>query len=470
MSGEDVRDDASEEKRALREAALAGDVAALRELAGRGVDLDQAVDDHGNTAAETAARSQRWAFVREVRALGGDLSKRGMLSCLAWAVSLAPAECETLLEIGCPHSERDGSSQALRSAAESNARGPVDLLLAAGAQIGAADAQGRTPLSAAARMGHQSMVAHLLARGADPDGGGGEQAPLLLAQKHGRGECVRALIEGGASLDVRDAEGRTALERARGARQGDIVALLSDAAAPSPAAPSFSDEPRSAVPTAAFASLRALLEHWGSVEVIGPTMWRVRRGAWTAWVNPVLAGPHDCTVALEAYGLDPSATWPAELLAAMGARAVQTFMAASAPTDRSLARHLRESSRELRVPLPHSAPARLFTERDWALAVVDRRADAFGGRFVVEGVEKSVVSLLPLTLGEWIFRGEGVPLAEVRRAHEALDRDVLASPYWREAWHAEAGGTLPEWLARQADVRARIRPWDGSTRPAPHRS
>ena len=182
----------------------------------------------------------------------------------------------------------------------------------------------------------------------------------------------------------------------------------------------------------------------------------MRNGPWTAWVRRDLASAHDCTLALELYGVDPDARWPAALLQSLASAATS-----SVDKRRPLAAQLANRELELTVALG-SASRALFSEAGWGRALVDLRPDRFGGAFELDGVTKTIIALLPLTVGEWILRQEGASIGDVRELHEALDRDVLASPRWREAWHGEAGGSRPDWLARQSMIRRRVDVADGS--------
>ncbi len=219
---------------------------------------------------------------------------------------------------------------------------------------------------------------------------------------------------------------------------------------------------RASVPTQTFESIEALLGHWGTIEET-PFAWRVRNGPWTAWVRRSLTA-FDCTVAIELYGVDPDAAWPLELLLELTRQAthpVKMKRASFTAPMPSLAEFLAGDGAET-VFDAQSAPSNLFSEEDWGRALVDRRTDAFGGTFEEEGAVKTIASFIPLTRGEWILREEGFTIAQTRELHEALDRDVLANPYWREAWNAEAGGERSAWLAQQPAIRRSISPKDGA--------
>ena len=88
-----------------------------------------------------------------------------------------------------------------------------------------ADANGYTPMCAAAKQGHTAALRMLLEAGAEPDlaetyyGAG----PLGWAAYYGKRELVALLLEFGASKDKRDFSGASALDSAS---TDEIRALL----------------------------------------------------------------------------------------------------------------------------------------------------------------------------------------------------------------------------------------------------
>jgi ankyrin repeat protein len=107
--------------------------------------------------------------------------------------------------------------------------GAVTALLAAGADVNAADVFGATPLIAASREGKLDVVLLLLAAGAEvlspvlvSDGGDA----LMRATRRNHVPVADALIKSGANVDKRDKQGRTPIMYAVQENNKDMVALL----------------------------------------------------------------------------------------------------------------------------------------------------------------------------------------------------------------------------------------------------
>jgi ankyrin repeat protein len=103
----------------------------------------------------------------------------------------------------------------------------VRLLLAAGADVKAANRYGVAPLSLACLRGNQEVVEALLAAGADPNTSlpGGETA-LLTAARTGRVGPVKALLARGADINAREHKGQTALMWAAAEGHLEVVDCL----------------------------------------------------------------------------------------------------------------------------------------------------------------------------------------------------------------------------------------------------
>lgn len=93
---------------------------------------------------------------------------------------------------------------------------------------------GITPLAMAARFGHDTEVAALLAGGANPDlaiADRWKSTPLMEAARDGQVEIGRRLLRAGARIDHPDIDGGTALHWAVRAGETDFARMLLDAGA-----------------------------------------------------------------------------------------------------------------------------------------------------------------------------------------------------------------------------------------------
>jgi len=111
----------------------------------------------------------------------------------------------------------------------------VDRLIAAGADVRAANREGVTPLAMASLDGDLPIIDRLLKAGADAKARGPNgETPLMLAARNGRVDVIRRLVAAGAEVNVREAlRGTTALMWAAEQRHPDAVkALLAAGADP----------------------------------------------------------------------------------------------------------------------------------------------------------------------------------------------------------------------------------------------
>ena len=109
----------------------------------------------------------------------------------------------------------------------------VGLLIAAGADVAAANRYGVQPIALAAENGNAAILAALLAAGADANAAlpGGETA-LMTVARTGRADALRALIAHGADVNARDAtHGQTPLMWAAARGHARAVHVLAEAGA-----------------------------------------------------------------------------------------------------------------------------------------------------------------------------------------------------------------------------------------------
>jgi ankyrin repeat protein len=128
-----------------------------------------------------------------------------------------------------------GPESRLAIAAAAGRADEMRELIAAGADVDAADASGITALAWAARFGQPTSIDVLLASGAaiDLPCGTNDWTPLMHAVHKNRNEAARALLRAGAS--IRGRHGKQALAMAAGYGNADLVQTLLDAgAAPDP--------------------------------------------------------------------------------------------------------------------------------------------------------------------------------------------------------------------------------------------
>jgi uncharacterized protein len=252
----------------LADAAMSGDIAALRSLLAQKVDANSPGTD-GTPALHWAVRAGDIATARLLMAAGADprrANRHGVTPIfLAGASGNAPM-LRLLLDGGAdPNSTDPTGETALMMAARVGTLDSVKLLLERGAVVDAADQAFRqTALMVAVRENHPDVVALLIDRGADvnaatrtgpvpawvlpnsvpgfghgvgivrgglPDRGSrppipGAMSPLLYAARDGRLDIVRMLLGAKAAVDQTDANGITPLIEAITNNHVDVARLL----------------------------------------------------------------------------------------------------------------------------------------------------------------------------------------------------------------------------------------------------
>jgi ankyrin repeat protein len=115
----------------------------------------------------------------------------------------------------------------LMQAVSSGNLGATKAALLAGARVNGSDSVGSTPVLAAAQQGQVDVVRTLLRAGARADGRGGPMTPLAAAALAGHTEVVKLLLANGARPDTSTEAGEPALVQAvRMNRLGAAAALL----------------------------------------------------------------------------------------------------------------------------------------------------------------------------------------------------------------------------------------------------
>jgi ankyrin repeat protein len=159
---------------------------------------------------------------------------------------------EMLLAAGAdPNSASPDGETALMTAARTGDPRALNVLLSHGADVNSRERwQGQTALMWAAAENHADAVKLLLAHGAEVDARSkrlefpkfnfngstmvstpmprGSLTPLMFASRQGALDAVRTLIDAGASLNLSDPDGTTALVMSIANRHYDVAALLAE--------------------------------------------------------------------------------------------------------------------------------------------------------------------------------------------------------------------------------------------------
>ena len=104
-------------------------------------------------------------------------------------------------------------------------------LIAAGANVHAANKEGWSVLQHAAQGGCVEALRCLLEAGVNVNAAANGETALMLATRCGAQDAARYLIAAGANLRAVNAAGKTALKLAREARDKEMIALLRGAGA-----------------------------------------------------------------------------------------------------------------------------------------------------------------------------------------------------------------------------------------------
>lgn len=155
---------------------------------------------------------------------GASAREPGLISAVAGSGHLGVVEA--LDRAGAD--PREWGDQPLRSAAAAGSVEAMRYLVGRGASVDAADRHHRTPLGKAVASRRLAAVEFLLEAGADPGRASPESGwtPLMSAAMAGDTAMVRLLLAAGADPRVRDREGKSAADYARGAGQHHVLPLL----------------------------------------------------------------------------------------------------------------------------------------------------------------------------------------------------------------------------------------------------
>lgn len=251
---------------ALVEAIKTGNVSEARALLARSSSDVNVAEADGTTALHWAVRAGRADLVRLLIGAKANVraaNRYGVTPVALAAVNGDAVMIDTLLRAGAdPNTALPNGETVLMTAARTGRADAMKVLIARGANVNAAESRrGETPLIWAAAQGHVDAVRLLLEAGANVDGrsaptdypsllgplqrpdgrrcaGGqglqthclprGEWTPVMYASRQGALDVVKALADSGASLDVADWDGTTALLLAILNGHYDVAAALLD--------------------------------------------------------------------------------------------------------------------------------------------------------------------------------------------------------------------------------------------------
>jgi len=234
----------------LPELVESGSRGAALALIADGVDVDERAAD-GTTALHWAAHQGDYDLVALLLDRGADanaLNDYGMTPLAAAAVEADHDIVAALLESGAEVDAPNAEGQTpLMVVARTGRIDTARLLLERGADVNATEHWGgQSALMWAAAQSQPAMVRLLIESGADVDARGhahdwqrrvtaeprikimqvGGFTPLLYAAREGCSECIDALADGGADLDLSDPDGLTPLLMALYNRHFDAAATL----------------------------------------------------------------------------------------------------------------------------------------------------------------------------------------------------------------------------------------------------
>lgn len=214
----------------LVHAAWRGETERVRDLLGRGVDVD-ATDAWGTTAALWAAEGGHLDILRQLTQLGANLDakeSRGFTALIEAARRGHLEVVQHLVEHGANVGVKNNAGDsALIVAAAAYHCSIIRFLVESGADVDVRNRRGDTALIQAAEKGSASLAGLLLRRGADVNArnNAGDTA-LICAARRGQLDVVRLLAWRGADVNAEGHWRSTALIQAAAENQVPVVRLL----------------------------------------------------------------------------------------------------------------------------------------------------------------------------------------------------------------------------------------------------
>jgi ankyrin repeat protein len=140
------------------------------------------------------------------------------------------ARLRDALDTGLPVAARNEAGDSLLMLAAYHGHDDaVSLLLERGADPNALNARGQHPLAGACYKGYTVIASRLLDAGANPDGTtGAARSPLMYAAMYNHAQVVRLLLARGADANLRNTDGKRALDLALEMRAVHTIPLLED--------------------------------------------------------------------------------------------------------------------------------------------------------------------------------------------------------------------------------------------------
>ncbi len=247
-------------------AARRNDAQAIRELIGRGADVN-ATDRLGRTALVSTAFGDSAEAAEALLGNGADIGIRDNMerTALTYAVSHGSTGVVKLLMQASAASQDTLHVRALLEIPmyDPYDYGMAEILLGAGANVNAHSEYGMgwTQLHHAAHIGDEKLAEFLLGHGADPnlrDGSG--HTPLHIAAERGHLPVPRLLLAAGADVSGRDEDRRTALHAAASYDHRALTRLLLEAGADVNARDKYGEAP---LDRAASAEIEEMLKEHG---------------------------------------------------------------------------------------------------------------------------------------------------------------------------------------------------------------